>query len=238
LALVHYRNLWDPEMILRDIIGAISRAKDELADAARYDTLAKAMLDGAISLPLAAAAAREDAIEAAENALEVARVYALYEDALDQNRAVDFGDLIMRPARLLEQNESARTALHLRHHHILVDEYQDVNRASARLLKALVGAGSRLWVVGDARQSIYRFRGASSEDMSRFAEDYPSATIDKLEVNYRSSKEVIHAFEGRSECGEIRQSAGDAGQRRLRKRADHGNCTDGSGSSGSRFFNH
>ncbi len=195
LALVHYRNLWDPEMILRDMIGAVSRAKDELADAARYETLAKAMLDRATTLPVSAAAVREDAIEAAEKALEVAHVYALYENALDRHRAVDFGDLIMRPALLLEQNEAVRTALNLRHRHILVDEYQDVNRASARLLKALAGDGSRLWVVGDARQSIYRFRGASSENMARFAEDYPGATIDKLEVNYRSSKEVIRAFE-------------------------------------------
>src|SRR5207244_9113051 len=63
----------------------------------------------------------------------------------------------------------------LKYRHLLVDEYQDVNRASARLLKALAGDGERLWVVGDARQSIYRFRGASSANMVRFDTDFPRA---------------------------------------------------------------
>lgn len=195
LSLMHYRNLWDPEMILREMIGAMSRAKDELADAARYESLAQSMLERANSGRFALASDRDDAIEAAEKALEVARVYKLYEEALKRHRAVDFGDLIMRPTLLLQHNEAVRTALHLRHRHILVDEYQDVNRASAMLLKALAGDGKRLWVVGDARQSIYRFRGASSENMTKFADDYPGARIDRLQVNYRSSEEIIKTFE-------------------------------------------
>ena len=72
----------------------------------------------------------------------------------------------MRPTLLIETDEAVRTAVRLRHRHVLVDEYQDVNRASARLLRAVAGDGSRLWVVGDARQSIYRFRGASSINMA------------------------------------------------------------------------
>jgi superfamily I DNA/RNA helicase len=195
LTLVQYRNLWDPEMILRDMIGAISRAKDELADAACYCELAAAMLERAKKQRFLNASEREDAIKDADKALEVARVYRLYEDALRKHQAVDFGDLIMQPTKLIAQNEAIRTALRLRHRHILVDEYQDVNRASARLLKAIAGDGERLWVVGDARQSIYRFRGASSVNMVRFAEDYPGATIDQLEVNYRSSDEIIKTFQ-------------------------------------------
>ena len=194
LALVHYRNLWDPAMILRDMVSSISRAKDELADASAYEALAAGMLDRARAQAFPTAEAKEAAIEAAEKALEVARVYKLYEGALREHQAVDFGDLIMRPALLIEGNEAVRTALRLRHRHVLVDEYQDVNRASARLLRALVGDGSRLWVVGDARQSIYRFRGASSLNMVRFARDYPGATIRQLEINYRSTKEVIATF--------------------------------------------
>ena len=95
-------------------------------------------------------------------------IYDLYEEALRKHVGVDFGDLIMRPARLLEDDEAVRVDVQLRHRHVLVDEYQDVNRASARLLKTVAGDGERLWVVGDARQSIYRFRGASSENMVRF----------------------------------------------------------------------
>ena len=81
----------------------------------------------------------------------------------------------MRPALLLEGDPALRAAMRLRHRHVLVDEYQDVNRASVRLVKALAGDGKRLWVVGDARQSIYRFRGASSANMAAFKSEFPSA---------------------------------------------------------------
>lgn len=185
LPLVHYRNLWDPAMVLRDIVVAISRAKDELADPARYRALAQAM---------AAAAVDEEARIAAAKCLEIADIYALYEQALRKHGGVDFGDLIMRPVRLLETNEAARIAAQLRHRHVLVDEYQDVNRASARLLKLVAGEGARLWVVGDARQSIYRFRGASSENMVRFGRDYGGAVVDQLGVNYRSTEQIVRSF--------------------------------------------
>lgn len=185
LPLVHYRNLWDPAMVLRDIVAAISRAKDELADPARYRALAQAM---------EAAAGDEEARIAAAKCLEIADIYDLYEQALRKHGGVDFGDLIMRPARLLETDEAARIAVQLRHRHVLVDEYQDVNRASARLLKLVAGDGERLWVVGDARQSIYRFRGASSENMVRFGRDYPGAAVDQLGINYRSTDQIVRSF--------------------------------------------
>lgn len=186
LPLVHYRNLWDPAMVLRDVVAAISRAKDEMADPARYRALALAMRD--------AAGADEDAQAAAGKCLEIADIYDLYEAAKARHGGVDFGDLIMLPARLLEQDEALRTAVRLRHRHLLVDEYQDVNRASARLLKAVAGDGERLWMVGDSRQSIYRFRGASSANMARFAHDYPGAVVDQLGVNYRSTDEIVRTF--------------------------------------------
>jgi CRISPR/Cas system-associated exonuclease Cas4 (RecB family) len=100
----------------------------------------------------------------------------------------------MLPARLLEEDEMVRISVQLRHRHVLVDEYQDVNRASARLLQMVAGDGDRLWVVGDSRQSIYRFRGASSVNMSHFAKDYPGATIQPLEVNYRSTEQIVRTF--------------------------------------------
>jgi superfamily I DNA/RNA helicase/Zn-dependent peptidase ImmA (M78 family) len=182
LPLVHYRNLWDPTLVLRDIVSAISRAKDELVGPGRYATLAAAMKDKASD---------EATRIAAEKALEVAAVYELYQQELIRRKAVDFGDLIMRPALLLEQEEAIRTVVQLRHRHVLVDEYQDVNRASARLLHALAGDGRHLWVVGDSRQSIYRFRGASSANMAAFSTEYPHTTVDRLEINYRSSDEIV-----------------------------------------------
>lgn len=187
LPLVHYRNLWDPALVLRDIVAAISRAKDELTDPARYRALARTML---------AQAADAEARQNAEQALEVAQVYELYEQALRARRAVDFGDLVMRPALLLEMDEAVRAAVHLRHRHVLVDEYQDVNRASGRLLRAVAGDGRRLWVVGDSRQSIYRFRGASSANMTTFTDEYPDVAVGQLSVNYRSSKEIVDAVVG------------------------------------------
>ena len=104
-----------------------------------------------------------------------------------ERSAVDFGDLIMRPALLLQENAALRTAVQLRHRHVLVDEYQDVNRASTELLQQIAGNGERLWTVGDARQSIYRFRGASSANLPRFLTQYPSAKTTALKLNYRSS---------------------------------------------------
>ncbi|MBU1057867.1 MAG: UvrD-helicase domain-containing protein [Proteobacteria bacterium] len=186
LPLVHYRNLWDPAMVLRDIVSAISRAKDEMVGPERYRELAKAMQAEAASLD-------EDSRTAAAKCLEIADIYDLYESALRKHGGVDFGDLIMRPARLLEKDEVMRIGVQLRHRHVLVDEYQDVNRASAHLLKMMVGNGERLWVVGDARQSIYRFRGASSENMVRFKSDYPDAVIDQLDVNYRSTEQIVRS---------------------------------------------
>lgn len=187
LPLVHYRNLWDPAMVLKDIVNTISRAKDELVDPVRYRELADRMRDEAKTA--------EDTT-AAEKAWEVAQVYELYEKALRERRAVDFGDLIMRPTLLLGAHPSLRTQLQLRHRHILVDEYQDVNRASTKLLRAVAGDGRRLWVVGDARQSIYRFRGASTANLPRFLKEYPNAQTHALARNYRSSREILDLVEG------------------------------------------
>ena len=117
-----------------------------------------------------------------------------YEKTLSERGGIDFGDLVMRPTLLLDANAVVKTELQLRHRHVLVDEYQDVNRASARLVKLVSGDAKRLWVVGDARQSIYRFRGASSANMAKFSEDYDQPVIDKLEINYRSSEQIVNSF--------------------------------------------
>ncbi|MGA3080681.1 MAG: UvrD-helicase domain-containing protein [Terracidiphilus sp.] len=185
LPLVHYRNLWDPAMVLCDVVTAIGRAKDELVDPSRYRALAIEMEERAGS---------EDERIAAEKCLEIAQLYDLYELAMRDRGGVDFGDLIMRPTLLLEANPDLQAAVKLRHRHIVVDEYQDVNRASGRLLRVIAGDGKRLWVVGDSRQSIYRFRGASSANMAEFGNDFAGAKTDQLSINYRSTQEIVNTF--------------------------------------------
>ena len=189
LSLKHYRNIYDPTLDIADFLKAISRAKDEVIDAAAYLDLAEKMHRAAM------AAGNEEAILEAEKVTDVARVYVAYESLLIDRKRLDFGDLVMRPVELAEQHaDIVVKALRARHHHVLVDEYQDVNRASVRLLKAIVGAGDNLWAVGDARQSIYRFRGASSANMALFETDFPGRETASLDINYRSCSEVIDLF--------------------------------------------
>lgn len=208
LPLVHYKNLWDPLINLKEILSAISRAKDELVAPAAYRELAQSMLDGA---------ADEDSRVTAEKALEVAAVYERYEALLGEQKLLDFGDLIMKPTLLLEIDPLVRDALRMQYRHVLVDEYQDVNRASARLLKALAGSGERLWVVGDARQSIYRFRGASSANMARFGEDFQGAARLSLGKNYRSTQEIVDAY-----CGFSSTMVASSGMQPLSLTANRG----------------
>ncbi|MHB8388660.1 MAG: UvrD-helicase domain-containing protein [Acidobacteriaceae bacterium] len=208
LPLSHYKNLWDPLINLKDILGAISRAKDELVSPAAYERLAREMLDKARD---------DDSRETAEKALEVAAVYERYEKLLAEHKLLDFGDLIMKPTLALEKEASLRAALQMQYRHVLVDEYQDVNRASARMLKALAGDGERLWVVGDARQSIYRFRGASSANMARFESDFPGAKHLSLRKNYRSTQEITDAY-----CGFSRSMTASTGMLPLDLTAERG----------------
>ncbi len=186
LNLVHLKNLWDPTRPLADILAAISRANDEVADAARYRALAEAMRD---------AASTDEERRAAECQLEVATAFDAYERLKAAKGCIDFGDLVAMPVRLCESFPEVRDHLAGLYEHILVDEYQDVNRSSVRLLKAIAGDGRNLWAVGDVKQSIYRFRGASAFNMIRFdLEDFPGGRRGRLKRNYRSVGEIVRAF--------------------------------------------
>ncbi|MER8674599.1 ATP-dependent helicase [Mesorhizobium sp. M0037] len=187
LPLKHYRNLWDPVVVLREILQSISRAKDEVVSASEYRVLAQTMADNADPT--------DDKLqEVAAKCLEIASIYEIYEEVKRDRGCVDFGDLIMLPTKLMERDQSVRNAVRMRHRHALVDEYQDVNRASVRLVKAVAGEGRTLWAVGDARQSIYRFRGASSANMSAFAPDFPGSALGQLELSYRSTQRILDMF--------------------------------------------
>ena len=184
LPLQHYLNLYDPAFDLVNVLRAISRCKDELISPQQYQTAAEAAI---------AAALTEEQRLAAEKAVEVASIYQIYEDELKAADAVDFGDLVLFAVKLIEENPDVQ-----RHvagfKHVLVDEYQDVNLASSRLLRAVASAGAQVWVVADERQSIYRFRGAEPANVSRFVDEF-SGVRHSLKNNYRSFKPVISAFQ-------------------------------------------
>ena len=185
LELDHYLNLWEPIAELRNLLQAISRAKDELASPSDCVAAAGRMAESAVT---------PDDRVAAEKAAEVARAYQHYEAALRDAGVVDFGDLINLPIRIFDEFPEILDQQRQRYREVLVDEYQDVNRASALLLKKLVGDSAGLWVVGDTLQSIYRFRGASPTSASHFESDYPNCTKMALSTNYRSSKQIVDTF--------------------------------------------
>jgi superfamily I DNA/RNA helicase len=186
LGLDHYQNLYEPTTHLAAILAAISRAKDELVSPDRYADLAEIML--------ARAQEEGDAEETrrAERAAEVARVYHFYQNHLERNGLLDFGDLIFRTVRLLREQDAVRSELQAQYLHVLVDEYQDVNRACGVLLGLLANRGEGLWVVGDTRQAIYRWRGAAPAQVRYFPKDFPHGRIKALAVNYRSLPPIVH----------------------------------------------
>jgi DNA helicase-2/ATP-dependent DNA helicase PcrA len=127
-------------------------------------------------------------------------VYARYEAALKAANALDFEDLILGVVRVLESDNTApeevrraREALESKFDYVLVDEFQDTNQIQYRLLKRLAARTRNLCVVGDDDQSIYRWRGADVRNIRHFRQDWPDATVVKLEQNYRSTRNIVSA---------------------------------------------
>lgn len=181
LGLSALRYLHDPAFPLPEILRAIGRAKEELVTPEAFAQRAEETDDDKLR--------------------DVARVYSAYEALLREKGALDFPDLVCRALRLLQENEAVRWAEQSQWKHILVDEYQDVNRAGALLVQALAGETAEgLWAVGDLRQAIYRFRGASPANVARFSEDFPGGRRLDLAVNYRSRPKLVSLFG--AACGE------------------------------------
>ncbi|MEO8383226.1 MAG: UvrD-helicase domain-containing protein [Acidobacteriota bacterium] len=126
----------------------------------------------------------------------VAEIYRLYQKRLREYDAMDFDDLIGNYVQLLEKHEDVRNELHERFHHLLIDEYQDTNKAQYVLVKLLAGKAGNIMAVGDEDQSIYRFRGADINNILNFESDFPGAKIIKLEQNYRSTGNILEAATG------------------------------------------
>jgi DNA helicase-2/ATP-dependent DNA helicase PcrA len=123
------------------------------------------------------------------------KVFRAYEERLRAANAVDFEDLILLVARLLEKTAEG-DRIRRRYDYVLVDEFQDTNATQYRFLRDLVRDHKNLCVVGDDDQSIYRWRGADVRNIRGFRRDYPDATVVKLEQNYRSSKRIVAAALG------------------------------------------
>ena len=122
----------------------------------------------------------------------VQRIFKRYQELLLNNNALDFDDLLLWTAQLLENNEPVRKRYAYRYEHILVDEFQDTNLAQYKLLKHLASHHRNIFVVGDTDQSIYRWRGADYRNILRFEKDFPDAQTILLEQNYRSTQSILN----------------------------------------------
>jgi DNA helicase-2/ATP-dependent DNA helicase PcrA len=196
--LAEYRPLGDPTRFLGALATLFSRCKDEDIMPATYAAHADRVAAEAIAL--ADAASGESDIEAAaamaEDArrqLELARAFARYQDLLATNGFIDFGDQVALALRLVRESAGARTAIAGRFRYILVDEFQDTNRAQAELVSLLAEPHRNVTVVGDDDQAIYAFRGAAVDNILDFGTRYGGARTVVLRRNYRSLSPILDA---------------------------------------------
>jgi ATP-dependent DNA helicase UvrD/PcrA len=199
-----YRPLGDPTRFLAALATLFSRCKDEdvtpatyaahasrvAADAARLGAIVARSGAGADAAQRDAAAALADA---AARQAELARAYARYQELLAANGCIDFGDQVALALRLVRESADARVRIASRFRYILVDEFQDTNRAQAELVSILAEHHRNVTVVGDDDQAIYAFRGAAIDNILDFESRYPSARTVVLRRNYRSLAPILDA---------------------------------------------
>jgi len=155
---------WTPATVERHI----SLAKNELLDAAGFE--------GSVS---------------DWRLREVARIYQEYERQMTEMAALDFDDLLMLVAKLLDRDAELCDELECRYRYVLIDEYQDTNLAQYRIARLISQRRKNLCATGDPDQSIYGWRGANIENILNFERDYPKARVVRLEQNYRSTKRIL-----------------------------------------------
>ena len=124
---------------------------------------------------------------------QIARVYSLYQHKLKTANDLDFDDLIMLTVRLFEENEDVLEFYRNKFKYVLVDEFQDTNKAQNELVILLAGNHRNLCVVGDDDQSIYKFRGADISNILDFEKAFPESRVIRLEQNYRSTQNILDA---------------------------------------------
>jgi len=150
------------------IVHAVSAAKNEMLDAAAYESAALGHFEA-----------------------EVAKAYRAYEAEMAAADALDFDDLLYRVVQLLRDVPPVLEHYQQRWSHVFVDEYQDTNRSQYQMVAMLASAHRNLTVVGDDDQSIYRWRGADIRNILEFRRDYPDANVVTLEQNYRSTQPIL-----------------------------------------------
>lgn len=152
------------------IVGAISNAKNELIDEEEYTALASGFFQET-----------------------VAEVFPRYQSELKKANALDFDDLLFETVKLLKARPVVLKRWQNHFQHILVDEYQDTNRAQYTMVQLLSQKHQNLTVVGDMSQAIYSWRGADFRNILRFEKDYPQAKVFRLAQNYRSTRKILSA---------------------------------------------
>ena len=126
-------------------------------------------------------------------ALHIAKAYEKYQTELKNNNALDFDDIIFITVKLLQEHEDVRSYYQRKFRYVLVDEYQDTNHMQYLLTALLAGGHENICVVGDDDQSIYRFRGATIENILEFESQYRGSRLIRLEQNYRSTQSILNA---------------------------------------------
>ncbi|MCU0477385.1 MAG: ATP-dependent helicase [Chloroflexi bacterium] len=192
LDLDEYRPLGNPTRFLDALAALFSRLKDEDVSPAAYAAHA-ARLAAEAEAVTRDLPAREALLETARKQAELAAAYSRYQELLGEAGAIDFGDQVALALRLLREHPAARAELQARFRYILVDEFQDVNRAQAELVALLAEPRRNVAVVGDDDQSIYRFRGAATGAIVDFLDRFRGARTIVLRRNYRSRPPILDA---------------------------------------------
>ncbi|VIM66453.1 ATP-dependent DNA helicase [Clostridioides difficile] len=164
-------NLSDKVFEPKAVISAISGAKDKLYTPKQF----------------------KDINMADNRMVKIADIYALYQDRLKRNSALDFDDLILKTVELFKANDEVLAYYRSRFRYIVVDEYQDTSKAQYELIKLLAREHQNICVVGDDDQSIYGWRGADIRNILEFEKDYDNVHVVKLEQNYRSTQVILDA---------------------------------------------
>lgn len=166
-------NMDDKSFPPRSVLGYISRAKDDMQLAEDFLEQAKAQGDFRLQ--------------------KIGNVYLAYQKKLWAAGALDFDDIILHTVRLLQKFPEVREYYQRKFHYVLIDEYQDTNHLQYLLAALLAGERKNICVVGDDDQSIYRFRGATIENILSFESEYKNARVIRLEQNYRSTGNILEA---------------------------------------------
>ena len=164
------KNIPQQQVNPRAVLSRISGAKNQLISPSEYEQLAKEFFEQKVS-----------------------EIYTEYVKKLHKNNAMDFDDLLLKPIELFKKHERILEKYQYRFKYLLVDEYQDTNRAQYVLINMIAQKFKNICVVGDDAQSIYAFRGADIKNILDFERDYPNVKVFRLEQNYRSTKTILSA---------------------------------------------